>query len=344
MESNLSDESDADPDSYPIMKAVVAASPGGPEVLAIGSARRPACGPNELLVRVRATALNRADLLQRSGKYPPPDGVSAILGLEMAGDVVAVGKACSGWEEGDRVCGLLAGGGYAQYAVIHHGLAMRPPRSFSYEEASAIPEVFLTAYQALHWYGKVAGGETVLIHAGASGVGTAGIQLARAAGARVFVTASKGKHDVCLDLGAEEAVDYRTEDFSERIQVFTEGRGVDVIVDFIGGPYFEQNAASLAQDGRLILLAMLGGSRVEHVDLRTLFARRASVFASTLRSRDLSYKIRLTRDVVRDVLPKFADGSLRPIIDRVLPWTRVAEAHRVMEENQNIGKIVLLVD
>ncbi|MEX0600713.1 MAG: NAD(P)H-quinone oxidoreductase [Rhodothermales bacterium] len=331
-----------DPD--PTMQAVFTASPGGPDVLEIGSARRPACGPNELLVRVRATALNRADLLQRSGKYPPPEGSSSILGLEMAGEVVAVGEACEGWEEGARVCGLLSGGGYAQYTVIHHGLAMRPPQSFSYEEAAAIPEVFLTAYQALHWYGRVDAGKTVLIHAGASGVGTAGIQLARAVGARVFVTASKGKHDVCLDLGAEEAVDYRTEDFAERIHELTGGRGVDVIVDFIGGPYFERNAASLALDGRLILLAMLGGSRVEHVDLRTLFARRASVFASTLRSRDQSYKIRLARDVVRDIVPKFEDGSLRPVIDRVLPWTRVAEAHRVMEENQNIGKIVLQVD
>ncbi len=326
------------------MLAIVAKADGGPDVLEIDRVPVPSHGDDEMLVRVRATALNRADLLQREGKYPPPEGASEILGLEMAGEVVSVGEACAGWAEGDRVCGLLAGGGYAQYAAVHHDLAMPLPRSLSFEEGAAIPEVFLTAFQALHWYGRVAKGTSVLVHAGASGVGTAGIQLARRAGATVYVTASAGKHDACLELGAEAAIDYQSEDFAVRIDELTAGRGVDIIVDFVGGPYFKRNAASLAIDGRLILLAMLGGWRVEDVDLRTLFRKRASVFASTLRNRDQTYKIRLTKDFVRSALPLFEAGILRPVIDRILPWSAASEAHRIMGENRNAGKIVLQVD
>lgn len=326
-----------------MMRAVVAAKAGGPDVLAIGTVERPEPRPDELLVRVRATALNRADLLQRAGKYPPPEGASPILGLEMAGEVVGVGRACSGWQEGERAFALLSGGGYAEYAVVRHEMAMRVPDRLSFEEAAAVPEVFLTAHQALHWYGDVASAGSVLLHAGASGVGTAAIQIAREAGTRVFVTASSGKHDLCLDLGAEAAIDYRSEDFAERIETLTAGRGVDVIVDFVGAPYFKKNVDALALDGRFILLAMLGGTRVDDLDLRSLFSRRASVFASTLRSRDDDYKIRLTDDVVRRLLPKLEDGRLRPVIDRVLPWTAVVDAHRVMEANQNAGKIVLRI-
>lgn len=329
------------------MQAVIARQEGGPEVLEIGRVPVPEMGDDELLVRVRATALNRADLMQRQGKYPPPEGASPILGLELAGEVIDVGPSCQGWEVGDRVFGLLPGGGYAEYAVIHHGTAMPIPPGMSFEQAAAIPEVFLTAFQALHWYGDVEKGLSVLIHAGASGVGTAAIQLAKAAGARVVVTASAGKHDICLDLGADLAVDYHTEDFAERVMEATGGRGADIVVDFVGAPYFTRNVDSLAVDGRLILLATLGGSRVEGLDLRALFAKRANIFASTLRSRDLTYKIRLTSDFRARVLPLFAkveSGRMQPVVDRVLSWKDAAEAHRVMGDNENAGKIVLRVD
>jgi putative PIG3 family NAD(P)H quinone oxidoreductase len=212
---------------------------------------KPVPGPGELLVRVRATALNRADLLQRTGKYPPPPGESPILGLEMAGAVEAWGASCRfDWTVGDRVCGLLAGGGYAEYVVLSEAMAMPIPETLSFEEAAAVPEVFLTAFQALFLLGGLEEGGRVLVHAGASGVGTAAIQLARQAGADVYVTASAGKHDACLSLGAKAAIDYRNENFYERVDQLTDGGGVQVVVDFIGAPYFEQNIQSLAMDGR----------------------------------------------------------------------------------------------
>lgn len=326
-----------------MMRAVVVDEPGGPEQLKIGEVEKPAPREDEVLVRVRATALNRADLMQREGKYPPPEGASPIMGLEMAGAVEAVGRDCPTWNVGDRVCGLLPGGGYAEYAVIHRDLAIPLLPSLSFEEAAAIPEVFLTAFQALHWYGEIDKSKRVLIHAGASGVGTAAIQLVRAAGATAYVTASAGKHETCLELGAEAAIDYKKDDFAERIAELTDGSGVDIIIDFIGAPYFDQNVHSLAVDGRWILLATLGGSRVEAVNLRGLFRKRASFFASTLRNRDLEYKIRLTQDFKSLAMPLFEDGKLKPVIDRVFDWAEVADAHRHMGANRNVGKIVLRI-
>lgn len=326
-----------------MMRAVVVDEPGGPEKLSIGFVPKPVPRDDELLVRVHATALNRADLMQREGRYPPPQGASPILGLEMAGTVEAAGRACPTWNAGDRVCGLLPGGGYAEYAVIHRDLAISIPPTLSFQEAAAIPEVFLTAFQALHWYGEIDRTKRVLIHAGASGVGTAAIQLARAAGARVYVTASARKHKTCLRLGARAAIDYESEDFATRIDELTGGAGVDVIVDFIGAPYFKQNASALALDGRWILLATLGGSLVAEVDLRDLFRKRASFFATTLRSRNLDYKIRLTQDFAGRSMSLFGDGTLKAVVDRVFDWTQVADAHQYMAENRNQGKIVLRV-
>ncbi len=325
------------------MRAIVVDEPGGPEQLRLGEHVRSVPAEDELLVRVRATALNRADTMQRRGTYPPPEGASEILGLEMAGTVAHVGAACAGWSAGDRAFGLLPGGGYAEHVVIHHEMAMRIPDSLSFVEAAAIPEVFLTAFQALHWLGDLEEGEHVLIHAGASGVGTAAIQLARAAGAHVHVTASAPKHALCRSLGAETAIDYRTEDFAQHVLEATGGHGADLILDFIGAPYFEPNMRALATDGRVVYLAMLGGSRVEALDLRKPFAKRARLLFTTLRSRSLDYKIRLTRDFAEHVLPRLADGTLRPVIDRVYDWTDVAGAHRRMEANENAGKLVLRV-
>lgn len=325
------------------MRAVMVDEPGGPEHLSIGMMATPIPDDNEILVRVEATALNRADLMQREGKYPPPPGVSPILGLEMAGTIVDVGADCPDWNVGDRVCGLLAGGGYAEYAVIHCDLAIPIPPSLSFEEAASIPEVFLTAHQALYWHGEIRAGMRVLIHAGASGVGTAAIQLVRAAGAVPFVTASRAKHETCLKLGAEAAIDYRSDDFAERVASLTNGEGVDVVVDFIGAPYMIQNVNSLAVDGRIVLLATLGGSHVEDLDLRAFFRKRATLTASTLRNRDLGYKIRLTRDFASTNMTLFENGTLKAVVDRVYDWSDVADAHRYMSENRNAGKIVLRV-
>jgi putative PIG3 family NAD(P)H quinone oxidoreductase len=326
------------------MRAVVVDEPGGPEHLHLAERPRPLPGPDELLVRVRATALNRADLMQREGRYPPPEGVTDILGLEMAGTVEAQGSACVGWNQGDRVCALLPGGGYAEYVTVPHEMAIPLPPRLSFEEAAAIPEVFLTAFQALHWHAGVESAHDVLIHAGASGVGTAAIQVARHAGARVFVTASAPKHERCLDLGAAAAIDYRNEDFAERIDALTDGRGVDVILDFIGAPYFERNIQSLAQDGDLVLLSLLGGHQMEEVSLSPLFRKRARITASTLRSRTPQYKVKLTRDFASRLLPLFEDGTLQPVIDSTFDWTDVGEAHRRMGNNENAGKIILRIN
>ncbi len=303
----------------------------------------PAYGPNDLLVRVRATALNRADLLQRKGMYPPPEGASPILGLEMAGEVEAVGHHVRGRRVGDRVCALLSGGGYAQYAVVPADLAMPIPEALTYEQAAAIPEVFLTAYQALVWLGKLQAGETALVHAGASGVGTAATQLARILGARVFVTASRPKHAACLALGAEAAIDYREEAFDAEVMRLTNRRGVDVVLDVVGADYFERNIESLATDGRLVILALMGGSRVESISLRHIFRKRLHILFSTLRNRSETYKIELTRAFSTEMLPRFQAGDLAPVIDTVYDWTDAEAAHSRMEANLNTGKLVLRV-
>lgn len=324
------------------MRAILFDQPGDPDCMYLGEHPLPEPGPDELLVRVHVTALNRADTLQRRGNYPVPEGASSILGLEMAGTVEEMGANVMGWSAGDRVCGLLSGGGYAELCTIHHESAMAIPPGLSFEEAAAIPEVFLTAFQALHWIGRLEAGETVLIHAGASGVGTAATQLARMAGAVPFATASAGKHDVCRDAGAEAAIDYESEDFAARIGELTE-RGADLIIDFIGAPYLDQNLRALAMDGRMVLLATLGGGAVGDFDLRRLFRKRAQITASTLRSRSQTYKNRLSAAFAAERLPLFANGTLRPVIDSVMDWSEVAEAHRRMEANENAGKIVLRV-
>ncbi|MFP4229251.1 MAG: NAD(P)H-quinone oxidoreductase [Salinivenus sp.] len=325
------------------MRAVVVPEPGGPEQMVIEEVAMPHPGPEEVLVQVHATALNRADTFQRRGQYPPPDGASEILGLEAAGTVAETGENVVDWHENDRVFALLDGGGYAEYALVHKDRLMAIPPGLSMTEAAALPEVFLTAYQALHWLGGLQSRHRVLIHAGASGVGTAATQLVRHEGARPLITASAPKHDRCRLLGAQVTIDYETEDFAARVAEETEGAGVDLILDFIGAPYFHKNVESLAQDGRIIQLATLGGSNVEDVSLRKLMGKRAHLIASTLRSRSLTYKVQLTQEFAADILPAFVDGALRPVIDSTYEWTEVVQAHRRMENNENVGKIVLLV-
>ena len=325
------------------MRAVVIPEEGAPEHMTIGEVSTPEPGPDEVLVKVHATALNRADTFQRQGHYPPPEGASDILGLEMSGTVAETGSEVLDWHKGDRVFALLDGGGYAEHTVVHKDRLMAVPPGLSMREAAAVPEVFLTAYQALHWLGGLQAGHHVLVHAGASGVGTAALQLARRAEAHPYVTASAPKHEVCRDLGAEATIDYQSENFARRIAECTDERGVDIILDFIGAPYFHQNVDSLALDGRIVQLATLGGSTVEQVSLRALMATRAQLLASTLRSRSLAYKVQLTQEFASDVLPQFIDGQLEPVIDSVYDWADVADAHRRMENNENAGKIVLEV-
>jgi putative PIG3 family NAD(P)H quinone oxidoreductase len=326
------------------MQAVLVEEAGDPKHLRLGAHPDPDPAPDELLVDVRATALNRADTMQRRGHYPPPEGASDLLGLEMAGMVARVGDECTGWEVGDRVFGLLAGGGYAERVALPHEMAMPIPDALSFEEAAAVPEVFLTAYQALYWLGELGEGRRVLIHAGASGVGTAAVQLVTEAGSEAFVTASASKHALCRELGAQAAIDYRNEDFAERIAEITDGEGVDLILDFIGAPYFHKNLQSLRTDGRLVLLSTLGGATVDDgVDLRRLLSKRLHVKASTLRARAPDYKVRLTQEFAAYALPLFEEGTLRPVIDEVYDWADVAVAHPRMEANENAGKLVLRV-
>jgi tumor protein p53-inducible protein 3 len=327
------------------VKAVIVRQPGGPEQLAIGEVPTPVPAAGELLVRVRAAALNRADVLQRQGNYPPPPGASDVLGLDMAGVVEAAGPGCLERHAGDRVCGLLPGGGYAQYAVLPEALAIPIPEGWSFEQAAAIPEVFLTAFQTLFWIGRLKAGERALIHAGASGVGTAAIQLAREAGATVLATAgSDQKCAACRELGAAAAINYRRGPFAAEVMRSTGGEGVDLILDFVAAPYFAQNLSILRVDGRLVLISTLGGGTVKDLKLGNLIARRLQITGTTLRARSVDYKARLTGDFKGFALERFARGVLKPVVDRCFPWEQVAEAHRYMEANRNTGKIVLSVD
>ena len=327
------------------MKAIGMSKSGGVDVLQIVEHPDPSPKEDELLVHVRATALNRADLLQRRGLYPPPAGASEILGLEMAGEILKVGSACGEWSPGDRVFALLTGGGYAQKAVVPCGMAMRIPDNLSYEEAAAIPEAFLTAYHNLFSLGGLTPGMTVLVHAGGSGVGTAAIQLIREAGAVSLATAgSPPKISRCLDLGARAGWNYREGPFDVWVAAQTKGRGVDLILDFVGAPYFGQNLKSLVEDGKLILIGTMGGSVAERVNLLDLLLRRLQVLGTSLRSLGAARRIDLTKRFTGFALPRFADGRLRPVIDSVCHWTEVASAHRRMESNENVGKIVLRID
>lgn len=313
--------------------------------LFIGYAEDPVPGDDELLVSVKATALNRADLLQRRGKYPPPAGASTILGLEMAGVVERVGQNVTRWKEGDRVCALLPGGGYAQKVVIPSGMAISIPDHLSFEEAASIPEAFLTAFLNLSVLGKVSAGDYVLIHAAASGVGTAGIQLVREMGGIVIATAgSKGKLEFCQSLGAQHVIHYKEEDFAEKVSDITSGKGVQVILDPVGASYWEQNLQAMGFDGRWLVIGGMGGYQIEQINLRELMRKRVQLIGSTLRSRSEINKMELTREFTAFAEEKFTKGKLVPVIDRVFSWTEAMKAHDYMEQNKNIGKIVLTID
>jgi putative PIG3 family NAD(P)H quinone oxidoreductase len=326
------------------MRAAVITEPGGPEMFRILDIEEPEPGPDELLVEVKATALNRADLAQRQGRYPAPPGLRQdVPGLEMAGVVAEVGRRVHSFKVGDRTFGLLGGGGYSERVVIHERMAMPIPENLSFLEAAAIPEVFFTAYDALFRQCGLAMGESVLIHAAGSGVGTAAIQLAHVAGARTFGTAgSEEKLAKARALGLDVGMNYREQDFAKVVAQETEGRGVDVILDVVGGPYWERNVVSLATKGRMVMVAVMGGNRLE-ASIGALMQKRARVFGTVLRARPLEEKIALAQEFQRHVLPLLRLGRVKAVIDSVYPLEQVGEAHARMEANKNFGKIILKV-
>jgi len=325
------------------MKAVTIREFGGTENLGVSNVADPSFGDTQLLVEVHATALNRADLLQRRGKYPPPQGESEILGLECAGRVIACGSSVTHVKEGDRVMALLAGGGYAERVVIDARMAIPIPKSLSYIEAAAIPEAFLTAREALFTLGALEPRENVLVHAAAGGVGSAAVQLARAHGSNVFGTAgSEHKLKFVESLGAKCAINYKTTDFAETILEVTQRAGVHVVLDFIGASYWDKHSRCLALGGRCVVIGVMGGAQAS-VNFGQLLFKRHQILGLVMRTRPLIEKIAMTQRFIRDSLPLFASGHLRPIIDEVYSLESVAEAHQRMEVNANVGKIILKV-
>ncbi len=322
------------------MRAVVLEDKGGPEVLKVLDVEPPAIGPDEVLVDVRATALNRADLLQRMGFYPGPPMAHEIPGLEFAGTVAAVGDRVQSRRVGEQVMGIVGGGAYAERVAIHERQTLTVPAAVGVDDAAAIPEVFMTAFDALVVQAGLTSGRTALVHAGASGVGTAAIQIAKAIGARIVVTASTGKVQACRDLGADLAVDYRTEDFVDAVAEHTGGAGVDVVLDVVGGGYLERNLDCLAVTGTIIQVGVMDPAPVT-VPLGKMLGTRATLIGTVLRARPLEEKIALTRRFAAEMLPLFDGGQLRPVIDSRFPLDRIADAHRHMESNANVGKILV---
>jgi len=325
------------------MRAIVIDEPGDESVLQIGEAPAPELGPHDLRIAVRAAAVNRADLLQRQGMYPPPPGASPLLGLECAGLVTEVGAEVAGWSTGQRAMALLAGGGYAEEVVVDAGSAMPVPEGMSDAAAAALPEVYLTVYLNVFELAGLPPGGSLLVHGGGSGIGTASIQLARAADARILVTAgSDEKCKRCEELGADRAVNYRTGDFVAAATELSGGAGLDVVLCSIGAPYLMQNLAALGVGGRLVLIGLMGGAKTE-IHLGALLAKRQQIIGSTLRARPTSEKAALVRAFLARFGSDLEAGRLTPIVDRVLPLDQAPEAHRIMKASTHFGKIVLEV-
>lgn len=327
------------------MKAVVLDGFGGPDVLRIADVEPPRPSAGDLLIRVAATSVNRPDILQREGRYPPPPGESEILGLELAGTVEARGDDVDDFEVGERVAALVGGGGYGELAVAHATHVMRIPPAMRFAEAACVCETYITAYMNLFMTAKLAAGESALLHGGGGGVNTAAVQLCKALNpsGRVLVTASPGKIERVAALGADHVIDYRNEEFAAAVRAATDGRGVDVILDHIGAAYFERNLEALAVNGRLAIIATMGG-REAAIDLARLMVKRQTIFGSVLRPRPVAEKAAIVAEFERSVMPLFASGRIRPVIHEVYPIERVAEAHRAMEASTHFGKLVLVFD
>jgi NADPH2:quinone reductase len=323
------------------MTFVEVAEPGGPEGmrLAHGPVPKPAAG--EVLVRVAAAGVNRPDIQQRKGLYPPPPGASPHLGLEIAGEVVAAGEGVT-LPVGEQVCGLANGGGYAEYCVVPATQCLPWPKGYDALRAAALPETFFTVWTNLFDIGGLQAGQSVLIHGGTSGIGTTAIQLARAFGARSYATAgSAAKCEACVGLGADAAINYKEADFADSIKQFTNGAGVNVVLDMVGGPYAQKNLRCLAMDGRLVLIAFLGGPKIETFDLTTVMTRRLTITGSTMRPRTAAQKGAIAQELLAKVWPKLEDGTVAPVIHASFPLAQVADAHRMMESSEHIGKIML---
>ena len=329
--------------TYPSeMSHVALPKPGGPEAMRLERGPVPAPKAGEILIRVQAAGVNRPDVLQRMGAYPPPKDASPILGLEVAGEVAALGTGVTSFQVGDPVCALVNGGGYAEYCTAPATQALPFPRGYDAVRAAALPETFFTVWANLFQMAGLTEGETVLIHGGTSGIGTTAIQLAKAFGAEVYTTAgSADKCAACVKLGAKRAINYREEDFVAVIREETGGRGVDTILDMIGASYFEKNIASLAKDGCLSIIAFLGGSVAEKIDLTPIMVKRLTVTGSTMRPRTAAEKQAIRDELQEEVWPLLEAGTVAPVIHSVLPFADVAEAHRLMESSEHIGKIVL---
>jgi len=331
------------PSVPPTMNAVAIATPGGPEVLRLTQLPTPKPGSGQLLVKVAAAGVNRPDLAQRAGFYPPPPGHSPLPGLEIAGAVVEAGAGTTRWKAGDMVCALVNGGGYAEYCIAEETSALPVPAGFDMVRAAALPETFFTVWNNVFERGHLAAGEWLLVHGGSSGIGTTAIQLAKAFGARVIATAgSADKCQACLDLGADKAIDYKTEDFVAAAKAATGGKGVDVILDMVGGEYTDKNVAMAAEDGRIVQIATLGGVEAK-VNLARLMMKRLTLTGSTLRPRTREVKAGFARALEEKVWPLLAAGKVRVVMDSTFPLAEAAAAHRRLETSQHIGKVVLTV-
>jgi len=327
------------------MICVEIASPGGPDVLTPTERADPTPDAGEVLIRVVAAGVNRPDVLQRRGHYPPPQGASDIPGLEVAGTVAAVGQGVDGWRIGDQVCALVTGGGYATLCVAPAVQCLPVPAGLDFIAAGAIPETFFTVWSNVFDRGRLQRGEAVLFHGGSSGIGTTAIQLAVIHGGRVFATAgSDEKCRACEALGAERAINYRTEDFVAVLKDLTGGRGVDVVLDMVGGEYVERNIAVLAVNGRLVEIGLMGGIASATVDLGVILRRRLTITGSTLRARGIEEKGEIAAALQREIWPLLEDGSVKPVVYRTFPLTDASDAHRLMESSEHIGKIVLTND
>jgi putative PIG3 family NAD(P)H quinone oxidoreductase len=323
------------------MICIEIAEPGGPEVLRAIERPDPVPGPGDVLIRVAAAGINRPDVLQRRGAYPPPPGASDIPGLEVAGTIAAVGDRVNGWHAGDRVCALVSGGGYATMCVAPAPQCLPVPSSMDLIAASAIPETFFTVWTNVFDRGHLTSGETALFHGGTSGIGTTAIQLAAVRGATVLVTAgTDDKCRACVALGAAHAINYRSQDFVEAVKQLTNKRGVDLILDIMGGEYLPRNLAALAIDGRLVQIGLMGGES-STVDLRRVLGRRLTITGSTLRARTVEEKGEIASALAREVWPLLERGAVKPIVYKVFPLVQASDAHRLMESSDHIGKIVL---
>ncbi len=323
------------------MRAITITTPGGPEVLQVTDVPDPAPAAGEVLIAVTASGVNRADLLQRQGFYPPPPGASPYPGLECSGRIAALGPGVTGWMVGDEVCALLAGGGYAERVAVPAGQVLPVPGGLTIREAAALPEVACTVHANVVDLAGLAAGETLLVHGGASGIGTMAIQIGRALGAHVVCTAgSAAKLERCRELGAELAISYPDEDFVTAVADFTDGRGADVILDIMGASYLQRNVTALAPDGRLVIIGLQGGARAE-LDINAMLRKRASVHATSLRARPVAEKAAIVARVRDDVWPLISSGRIRPVIETTLPLADAAQAHRLMEAGAHVGKILL---